>query len=71
MCTEFIRISKGISGKVVVNKVKNFQVHTTRGIPYNEGEYLVLKNVLLDGVSEVEGLRVQIIKRSVPEDDRK
>jgi len=26
--------------------------------------------ILLDGVSEVEGLGVQIIKRSVPEDDR-
>lgn len=30
-----------------------------------------LKMLLLDGVSEVEVLGVQIIKRSVPEDDRK
>jgi hypothetical protein len=27
--------------------------------------------LLLDGVSEVEGLEVQMIKWSVPEDDRK
>jgi len=33
VCNEFIRISKGVSGKVVVNKVKNFLAHPTRGIP--------------------------------------
>jgi hypothetical protein len=35
------------------------------------GDYCFLKMLLLEGVSEVEGLGVQIIKRSVPDDDGK
>ena len=42
----------------------NFQTHTSLGIPYKQ-------MLLLDGVSKVEGLGVQIIKRSVREDDGK
>jgi len=47
MCTELIRISKGVSGKVVVNKDKNFHAHNIRGMPYPQGEYSVLKNAFV------------------------
>jgi hypothetical protein len=38
MWTEVITTSNGVSGKVLVNKVTKFRVHTTRGIPYKNTE---------------------------------